>query len=227
MTSPPLIVRLVGYGALLQVWGPDSGGDVVELRLKSDPATNDTGATFIKLEANGEPGEDELPQGETGLILVKSPNVFPGYVDQQATQKVFTPDGWLNTGDLGFMDAEGRLHLNGRAKDLIIRSGHNIDPKMIEEVLARHPDVALCAAVGAPDTYAGEVPVAFVTLNNSGAVTEAELLAFAAENVNEIPAKPKVVTVLDVMPLTNVGKIYKPELRRLAAALVNDAKLGH
>ncbi|MGB1010226.1 MAG: AMP-binding protein [Thiolinea sp.] len=181
----------------------------------------------VALNAEGKPGEHELPQGETGLILVKSPNVFPGYVDSQATQKAFTADGWLNTGDLGFIDAEGRINLNGRAKDLIIRSGHNIDPKMIEEVLAKHEGVELCAAVGAPDDYAGEVPVAFVTLNQRGreaGITESELLDFAATHVNEIPAKPKSVTVLEVMPLTNVGKIFKPELRRLAAAKTGAAQ---
>jgi len=177
---------------------------------------------IVALDASGEPSERELPQGKAGLILAKSPNVFPGYVNQQATQAVFTADGWLNTGDLGFVDEYGRLNLSGRAKDVIIRSGHNIDPKMIEEVLAAHPDVELCAAVGAPDDYAGEVPVAFVTLSKQGKarqedLTEAELLAFAIEHVHESPAKPKSVTLLEVMPLTNVGKIYKPELRRLAA----------
>ena len=180
---------------------------------------------IVALDVSGEPSEDELTQGQAGLILVKSPNVIPGYVDQQATEKLFTPDGWLNTGDLGFIDEQGRIHLNGRSKDVIIRSGHNIDPKMIEEVLAAHPDVELCAAVGAPDDYAGEIPVAFVTLNGQGkarqeADIEAELLVFATENVDEKPAKPRSVTVLDVMPLTNVGKIYKPELRLLA--IIND-----
>ena len=175
---------------------------------------------IVALKADSKPDERELPQGETGMILAKSPNVFPGYLDQQATLKTFTPDGWLITGDLGFIDEQGRINLNGRAKDLIIRSAHNIDPKVIEEAIAAHPDVELCAAVGAPDAYAGEVPVAFVTLNKQGGASEAELLAFATEHVAEIPARPKTVTILDKMPLTNVGKIFKPELRRLATASV-------
>jgi fatty-acyl-CoA synthase len=121
---------------------------------------------------------------------------------------------------VGFIDPQGRLHLSGRAKDLIIRSGHNIDPKVIEDALGAHPAVDLCAAVGAPDAYAGELPVVFATLKAGSHVTEAELIAFTAERVDEGPAKPKSITVLSTMPVTNVGKIYKPELRTLATAAV-------
>jgi len=181
---------------------------------------------IVALEGNDQITDRELAQGETGMILAKSPNVFPGYLDKKATQKAFTSDGWLITGDLGFIDELGRINLNGRAKDLIIRSAHNIDPKVIEEAIAAHPDVGLCAAVGAPDDYAGEIPVAFVTLNKISSVTETELLAFASEHVAEIPARPKSVTILETMPLTNVGKIYKPELRRLAADAESRFKQG-
>jgi len=179
---------------------------------------------IVALAANGDVSNHELEQGNTGMILAKSPNVFPGYLDKEATSNAFTSDGWLITGDLGFVDAQGRINLNGRAKDLIIRSAHNIDPKVIEEAIAAHPDVELCAAVGAPDDYAGEIPVAFVTLNKVCSITEAELVAFASQNVAEVPARPKSVTILDTMPLTNVGKIYKPELRRLAASAVQQLK---
>ena len=172
---------------------------------------------IMALKEDGTLGTLELATGETGMIVAKSPNVFPGYLDKNATQDAFTEDGWLITGDLGFIDKQGRLNLNGRSKDLIIRSAHNIDPKMIEEAIETHPNIELCAAVGAPDSYAGEVPVVFVTLKNPNSSNEAELLAYAADKVVEIPARPKMVTILDAMPLTNVGKIYKPELRRLAA----------
>ena len=120
------------------------------------------------------------------------------------------------------------MNLTGRSKDLIIRSGHNIDPKVIEDAIAAHPAVALCAAVGAPDAYAGELPTVFVTLVPGASATEDELLAFVAQRVDEAPARPKTVAIIDKMPMTNVGKIYKPELRLMAAkavvvALVDEA----
>ena len=157
------------------------------------------------------------------MVLFKSPNLFSGFVDPADNAKAFTADGWLATGDLGWIDAEERLNLSGRSKDLIIRSGHNIDPKIIEDALGAHPAVQLCAAVGAPDAYAGELPVVFATLVPGASASEAELLAFTAARVDEAPAKPKSVVVIEHMPMTNVGKIYKPELRALAARKVAEA----
>jgi fatty-acyl-CoA synthase len=175
---------------------------------------------IVALGSDDQATSHTLPAGEKGMVLYQGPNLFSGYLDAAETARSFTPDGWLITGDVGFIDTQGRLHLSGRAKDLIIRGGHNIDPKVIEDALGAHPAVALCAAVGAPDAYAGELPVAFATLKPGSPVTEAELLAFTAERVDEGPAKPKSITVLSAMPVTNVGKIYKPELRTLATAAV-------
>ncbi len=175
---------------------------------------------IVALDEHGGASNRDLPPGEQGMVLFKSPNLFSGFVDPQDNAHAFTPDGWLATGDLGWVDAEERLHLSGRSKDLIIRSGHNIDPKVIEDALAAHPAVQLCAAVGAPDAYAGELPVVFATLLPGATATEAELLAFVSERVDEPPARPKRVTILQTMPLTNVGKIYKPDLRVLAAQAV-------
>lgn len=159
----------------------------------------------------------ELPAVKQGMVQFKSPNLFSGFVDPQENACAFTADGWLISGDLGWLDDDGRLHINGRAKDLIIRSGHNIDPKVIEEALGAHPAVEVCAAVGAPDAYAGEIPVAFAVLRAGASVSREELLAFANERVDEAPAKPKTVIIIDKMPMTEVGKIYKPALRLLAA----------
>ena len=173
---------------------------------------------IVALDAQGNASDQDLPPGQPGMVLFQSPNLFSGFLDAADTAKAFTPDGWLATGDLGFVDEQGRLHLSGRSKDLIIRSGHNIDPKVIEDALGAHPAVQLCAAVGAPDAYAGELPVVYATLvPGAQAVTEAELLAFTAERVDEAVARPRWVQVLETMPVTNVGKIYKPELRQRAA----------
>ncbi len=179
---------------------------------------------IVALGPEGTPTDRDLPPGEHGMVLFKSPNVFSGFLDPKDNEQAFTADGWLATGDIGWLDEQGRLHLSGRSKDLIIRGGHNIDPKVIEDALAAHPAVQFCAAVGAPDAYAGELPVAFVTLRPGTSATQAELLAFAGERVDEAPARPKSVTILDTMPMTNVGKIYKPELRQLAARAVARTK---
>lgn len=172
---------------------------------------------LMMMDEDGVPSDREVAPGDVGMILYKGPNSFPGYLDPDATRKTFTADGWLITGDLGYIDDADMLHVTGRAKDLIIRSGHNIDPKMIEDAISRHPDVVLCAAVGAPDAYAGELPVVFVTLVAGARATAEELLAFAADTVHEAPARPKSITILEEMPLTNVAKIFKPALRLLAA----------
>ncbi|HEY2978085.1 MAG TPA: acyl-CoA synthetase, partial [Burkholderiaceae bacterium] len=178
---------------------------------------------IVALDEHGNASDRDLPPGEQGMVLFKSPNLFSGFIDPADNAKAFTADGWLATGDLGWLDDQGRLNLSGRSKDLIIRSGHNIDPKVIEDALGAHPAVQLCAAVGAPDAYAGELPVVFATLVPGASASEAELLAFTAARVDEAPAKPKSVVIIEHMPMTNVGKIYKPELRSLAARKVADA----
>jgi fatty-acyl-CoA synthase len=179
---------------------------------------------IVALDESGNASGRDVAPGEQGMVLFKSPNLFSGFVDPRDNVNVFTPDGWLATGDLGWIDAQERLHLTGRSKDLIIRGGHNIDPKTIEDALGAHPAVQICAAVGAPDAYAGELPVLFATLVPGSSVTEAELLAYAAQRVDEGPARPKSVTIIDSMPVTNVGKLYKPALRlRAAQAVVSSA----
>jgi len=175
---------------------------------------------IVALDENGNASDRDLPPGEQGMVLFKSPNLFSGFVDPADNAKAFTADGWLATGDLGWIDGDGRLNLSGRSKDLIIRSGHNIDPKVIEDALGAHPAVQLCAAVGAPDAYACELPVVFATLVPGASASEEELLAFTAARVDEAPAKPRSVSIIEHMPMTNVGKIYKPELRAMAASRV-------
>ena len=125
--------------------------------------------------------------------------------------------GWLVSGDLGHIGADGRVHITGRAKDLIIRGSHNIDPALVEEAFLAHPAVALCAVVGEPDAHAGELPVAFVTLKPGAAIDASDLLAEVAPHVYERPATPKRLSIIEAMPFTAVGKIYKPALRVQAA----------
>ncbi len=161
---------------------------------------------------------------EVGTVMLRGPNVFPGYYKRDDSG--LTSDGWLNTGDLGRRDAEGYFWLTGRAKDLIIRGGHNIDPGMIENTLERHEAVALAAAVGQPDEYAGELPAAYVELLPSVKVEADELKVWTKANIAERAAAPVHVEILPTLPLTAVGKIHKPPLRMLAIQRVLSAKLS-
>lgn len=160
----------------------------------------------------------EAAVDEIGSILLRGPYVFNGYVDPEADRGVLLEDGWLNTGDLGRRDAAGYFWLTGRAKDLIIRGGHNIDPALIEEGMMRHPLVELAAAVGKPDAHAGELPVVFVTLRPEARSDEPGLLAHARASIAERAAVPVNVFVIDDMPMTAVNKIFKPALRERAIA---------
>jgi fatty-acyl-CoA synthase len=150
---------------------------------------------------------------EIGAVLVRGPNVFPGYVDPAHNKAIWADAGWLNTGDLGRRDADGYFWLTGRKKELIIRGGHNIDPALIEEPLVRIPGVNLAAAVGRPDPYAGEVPVAYVQLDPGVTLTGAQILELVKDKIGERAAVPKEIVVLDALPVTAVGKIFKPKLR--------------
>lgn len=177
--------------------------------------------TLPNLQAPSIPGSAGHVSGDmrvriasSGEICVKGPTVFPGYLGQSESP---LDEGWLSTGDLGHLDERGNLFITGRAKDLIIRSGHNIDPALIEGCLESHPHVSLAAAVGMPDEYAGELPVVFVQLRQGSATSVDELLEHAAEHIAERPACPKQVFLLDALPVTAVGKIIKHRLRELAA----------
>ena len=168
--------------------------------------------------------------GQTGVLAIGGPAVFAGYVTDPAlggprvSREGIVCDGWLNTGDLGSVDADGFVYLTGRAKDLIIRGGHNIDPRVIEEALLRHPAVRNAAAVGRPDRHSGEVPVAYVVPAGPGQFDEAELLGWAAAAIGEPAARPKHIHPVDAIPVTEVGKHFKPALAADAAArAVTDA----
>ena len=178
--------------------------------------------TRIRTVVMGEAGrvERDCAVDEIGEILISGPGVMPGYLDPALNANVFVEGRWFRTGDLGRLDADGYIWVTGRAKDVIIRSGHNIDPRVIEDALMAHPAVGLAAAVGKPDSYAGELPVAFVQLKPDAKATESELKEFVRERIPERAAAPGEVFIVDPIPLTGVGKIFKPELRKRAALRV-------
>lgn len=177
----------------------------------------------LRLLASGKPGQPCGPH-EPGVVVVKGPNVTAGYYDAKSgLQSACDDDGWLNTGDLGHLDEDGWLYLTGRAKDVIIRSGHNIDPASIEEVAEKHPHVKRAVAVGRPDLRAGELPVVFVELNEGDQLSANAIRDYIIDNIPEAPAKPAAVYIVSQIPMTAVGKIFRPALRRQAAQfLVSD-----
>jgi fatty-acyl-CoA synthase len=171
----------------------------------------------VVLDESGDYVRDCAPD-EAGALVICGPNVFAGYLRPEHNEQCWIDldDGkrWLNTGDLGRCDADGYFWLTGRKKDLIIRGGHNIDPARIEEPLYRHPAIELAAAVGRPEPRAGEIPVAYVELKPGASATEQQLLEHLRSQISERAAMPKHIRVLKRMPLTAIGKIFKPELRR-------------
>ena len=195
----------------------------------------------IKAVRIGDGSWAECGPGETGVLVIGGPAVFAGYVTDpslggpRVNREGIVRDGWLDTGDLGRVDADGFVSLTGRAKDLIIRGGHNIDPRVIEDGLLRHPGVRGAVAVGRPDRHSGEVPVAHVVPAGPGRFDEAELLAWAAPALDEPAARPKRIYPITEIPVTAVGKQFKPALiadaavraitEALTAAGVADARV--
>ncbi|SDD42254.1 fatty-acyl-CoA synthase [Paracoccus isoporae] len=183
--------------------------------------------THIRILRKTPQGFDECAADEVGEICISNPGVFEGstYTEADKNHDLFAEDRFLRTGDLGRIDADGYLWITGRAKDLIIRGGHNLDPAEIEDALLSHPAVAFAGAIGQPDARAGELPCAYVELVEGAEVTQDELLEHAAGHIHERAAIPKYLEILPELPKTAVGKIFKPDLRRLAITRVYDAAL--
>lgn len=225
--TPPAVsagIERVTGKPLREVYGMTECGGVIcvdPVWTERVPRSAGLPIAFCEVQArplqDGRPGEAPCAPGESGVLVVRGPQVTPGYLQAEHDATLFTPDGWLITGDLGHLQHDGRVFITGRAKDLIIRGGHNIDPAVIENCLRSHPAVVEASAVGMPDAYAGEVPVAYVTLKPGQSICEDELREFAAMHVAERPALPRWIRILDALPLTEVGKPYKLALKAAAA----------
>ncbi|MEL6991250.1 MAG: acyl-CoA synthetase [Pseudomonadota bacterium] len=187
--------------------------------------------TDIKILNEGPNGSDggpvEAAVDEVGEICISNPGVFAGNTYTEATKNkdLYHYDTYLRTGDLGRIDADGYMYITGRAKDLIIRGGHNIDPAEIEEALMAHPAVAMAGAIGQPDAYAGEIPCVYVELVEGGEAEAQELMEHCKSSVKERAAWPKHVEVLQELPKTAVGKVFKPDLRKKAITRIYNAEL--
>ena len=184
--------------------------------------------THVRILRGSPDGFVECGVDEVGEICVANPGVFEGstYTEADKNHDLFAEDRFLRTGDLGRLDADGYLWITGRAKDLIIRGGHNIDPAEIEEALLAHPAVAFAGAIGQPDSFAGELPCVYVELVAGAEVTVEELAKHAKRHIHERAAIPKYLEVLEELPKTAVGKIFKPDLRKRAIMRVLSAALA-
>jgi acyl-CoA synthetase (AMP-forming)/AMP-acid ligase II len=171
----------------------------------------------VELRIADERGSSLAP-GEIGGVEVRSPATMRGYWnDPDATAEVLRPDGWIRTGDLGFLDDAGYLHLRGRRSEMFIRGGYNVYPGEIEDLLARHPKVARAAIVGIPDPTFGEVGWAFVVARDpADPPALAELRAFVGAELASFK-RPDGITLLDEMPVTPMFKVDKQALRALRA----------
>lgn len=182
--------------------------------------------------------------GEVGNVIIRGDNVFAGYYIDSQNKDIWLYDTvedkqkadnnqldpakrWVNSGDLGYQDSDGFFFLTGRKKELIIRGGHNIDPKLIEEPVYKFGDIEICAAIGKPDVYAGEIPILYVQPKTGASIDKQALEAYCQDHIGERAAIPKEVHIIDEIPLTPVGKVFKPALKRLAnveavATLLNE-----
>lgn len=169
----------------------------------------------------------ECKPDEAGEICVSSPGVVVGgtYTEADKNKGLFEGD-FVRTGDLGRIDSDGYLLITGRAKDIIIRGGHNIDPALIEEALMAHHQVAFVGAIGQPDAHAGEIPCAYIELVKDATITVSELMEFAEAHIPERSAMPKYLEIIPEMPKTGVGKTFKPDLRRMAITRVYNEALA-
>ncbi len=185
-----------------------------------------TDVKILQCDADGNVTKD-CATDEIGEICVQNPGVISGgtYTEPDKNVGLFADQKYLRTGDLGRIDADGYLWITGRAKDLIIRGGHNIDPEIIEEALSGHPAVAVVGAIGQPDSHAGEIPCAYVELVGGAEATSEELMEYATKNIGERSAIPKYIEVVDMLPKTAVGKILKNELRKSAIERVYNEAL--
>ena len=213
-------MRLLPNTEFMQVYGmTETTGAITYLppddhrpgkRLRSAGIANRTTELKIIDPASGE----DLPAGEVGEIVCRTPQNMLGYwAMEQATRDTLLPDGWLRTGDIGYLDEDGYLYIHDRVKDMIISGGENIYPAEVENVLMSHPAVADCAVIGVPDEKWGETPKAIVVRDPAGGeATERDLIDFCRERLAHFKC-PTSVEWADTIPRNPTGKVLKRELR--------------
>jgi long-chain acyl-CoA synthetase len=207
--------RRVPGAVVLEGYGCTESGAVISSSTLDERRSGSVGRPLPRYEVRvvDEAGAD-VAGGADGEIWVRGPGVMTGYWNDPQTSAETLAEGWLHTGDVGHLDADGYLWLVDRKKDLIIRSGVNVFPRDVEEVLLQHPDIAGAAVVGRPDPVRGEEVVAFVAPRPGATLAAEEVEAFAAARLSGIH-RPHDVRVVDAIPVTSVGKTDRKALRAL------------
>ncbi|HKO18907.1 MAG TPA: AMP-binding protein, partial [Acidobacteriaceae bacterium] len=213
---------LQGTGCpLLEGWGMSEAAplclnrpDALRKLLSVGRPVPDTEVEVVDLET----GTHLLPRGEAGEVRVRGPQLMRGYHGRPEATREVLRDGWLYTGDIGHLDADGDLFLVDRKKDMIIVGGYNVYPRQIDEVLFKHPAIAEAASVGRSDARLGEVLVAFVVLRPGATLSEADFFEYCRANLVKY-RRPVAVSFLEALPRTNARKIDKRALRERAADL--------
>ena len=216
--------KKLGINTVLTAYGlTESCGLVSMCRHEDSDAivatTSGRAIPDIELRCVNEKGQP-LGVGQAGEIVVRGFNIMLGYFENSAaTAESIDSDGWLHTGDIGYLDAEGNLSITDRLKDMFITGGFNCYPAEIENQLSQHPSIASCAVIGIPDERLGEVAMAWVVLERNCALTEQELISWSRERIANYKV-PRQVKIIDSLPLNASGKVLKMQLR----CLVTDQK---
>jgi acyl-CoA synthetase (AMP-forming)/AMP-acid ligase II len=205
-------------GTVLTAYGLTEAAGTVTMCRRGDPPEVIAGTsgraipgTEVRVaDADGK----ALPPGEPGEVLVRGYHVMSGYFEEpEETARAVTPDGWLRTGDVGVLDADGNLRITDRIKDMFIVGGFNAYPAEIEQLLGRHPDIADVAVVGVPDPRLGEVGKAFaVRRPDAGALTADDVIAWSRREMANYKV-PREVEFVPGLPRNASGKVLKTELR--------------
>lgn len=204
-------------GRLVEGYGLSEAAPVTHCNPLTDECRNGSiGLPLPNIEAaivNSETGEP-VPVGEVGEIVVKGPNIMQGYWKREEETKAIFLNGWMRTGDIGKMDADGYFYVVERAKDLIIASGFNVYPREVEEILFKHPAIVEAAVAGVPDEYRGETVAAFVVLKpgiEPSEETRQDILAFCKQALTAYKV-PKIIEFRESLPKSLVGKVLRREL---------------
>jgi len=173
------------------------------------------GLPILGVEISIRNGENkELPRGETGEVCVRGGNVMLGYWGKPEETDSALREGWLHTGDVGYMDSDGYTYITDRKKDMLLVNGINVYPREIEEVIYQYPGVREAAVIGKPDPRKGEHPVAFVSMNDGAVIDELGLFHFLKDRLADYKLPRKVVQ-LEMLPRNATGKILKTALREM------------